>query len=69
MEVTAAGIFERWPVGAWVEGKGVEVKAAKRKGRLTVTVAHDAVPGTYWIRVFDEDGASALRPFRRWFRQ
>jgi hypothetical protein len=62
-EVTAAGTFERWPVGAWVSGKGVVAKAGKEKGKLSVTVAPDAVPGTYWVRLHDRQGASALRPF------
>src|ERR1700722_2720077 len=51
VEITAAGTFERWPVQVWVTGKGVEVKPAKDKGKLTVTVAADAVPGTYWLRL------------------
>src|SRR4051812_34577592 len=63
VEVTAGGTFERWPVQAWADGKGVEVKAAKEKGKLSVSIALDAVPGIYWIRLYDEQGASALRPF------
>jgi hypothetical protein len=63
VEVTAGGVFPRWPVQVWVEGKGIEVKPARDKGRLTVTVADDAVPGTYWIRLFDAEGASSPRPF------
>jgi hypothetical protein len=63
VEVTAGGVFPSWPVQAWVEGKGVGVKAARDKGRLTVTVADDAAPGTYWIRLFNAEGASAPRPF------
>ncbi len=61
--VSAGGTFERWPVQAWTDGKGVEVKAAKDKGKLSVTVAADAAPGVYWVRLYDEQGASALRPF------
>jgi hypothetical protein len=61
VEVTAAGKFERWPVQAWVSGRGVEVKPDK--GKLSVTVAADALPGTYWLRLYDEEGASSLRPF------
>lgn len=61
--VTAGGTFERWPVRTWVDGKGIAVQAAKDKGQLSVTVDADAVPGTYWIRLHDEQGASALRPF------
>jgi hypothetical protein len=63
VEVTAGGNFGRWPVRAWVEAKGVEVKAGKVKGRLVFAVAADAVPGPRWVRVADEDGASALRRF------
>ncbi len=63
VEVTAGGSFERWPVQAWVDRPAVEVRAAKEKGKLTVAVAPDAVPGTYWIRLHDESGAGPLRPF------
>jgi hypothetical protein len=63
VEVTAGGTFERWPVSAWVSGKGVEAKAGKDKGKLTLTVAADAAPGLYWLRLYDEQGASPLRPF------
>jgi hypothetical protein len=63
VEVTAGGTFERWPVQGWADRPGVEVKAAKDRGKLTVTVAADAVPGTCWVRLYDEQGASTLRPF------
>ncbi len=63
VEVTAAGTFERWPVGGWASTRGVEVKAGKRRGQLTVTVASDAQPGVCWVRLHDEQGASGLRPF------
>jgi hypothetical protein len=63
VEVTVGGVFERWPVQAWVNGRGVEVKPAKTNGRLIVTVAADAEPGVYGIRLYDEQGASIARPF------
>jgi hypothetical protein len=62
-EITAAGTFDTWPVKVWTSGKGVSVEPGKDKGKLTVTVAADAVPGTYWLRAYNDDGASALRPF------
>src|SRR5262249_17061783 len=31
--------------------------------KLTVTVARDAPAGLHWVRIYDDDGASALRPF------
>ncbi|HKI30952.1 MAG TPA: PPC domain-containing protein [Gemmataceae bacterium] len=63
VEVTAGGTFERWPVQAWAAHKGVEIKPAKDKGKFTITVSADAAPGTCWVRLSDEQGASALRPF------
>src|SRR6516225_6103945 len=33
VEVTASGSFERWPVQAWVSGKGVVAKPGKDKGK------------------------------------
>jgi hypothetical protein len=63
VEVSAGGTFDRWPVRAWVDRPGVEVKAAKDRGKLAVTVSADAAPGVYWLRLHDEQGASALRPF------
>ncbi len=63
VEVTAGGTFERWPVRAWVSGTGVRVEAASAKGKLSVRVAPDAVPGTYWVRLYDDVGATSLRPF------
>ncbi len=62
-EIAAAGSFDSWPVKVWVNGKGVSVEPAKAKGMLKVTVAADAKPGVYWLRAFNEQGASGLRPF------
>ena len=63
MEVLAGGAFERWPARAWASGQGLTVKPSRDKGRLTVTAAANARPGTYWLRLFDDEGASSLRPF------
>jgi hypothetical protein len=63
VEVTAGGAFERWPVQAWADAKGIDVKAGKAKGALTVCVAADVEPGVHWIRLHDTDGASIARPF------
>lgn len=63
VEVSAAGVFEKWPVKAWVSRRGIEVNPAKDKGKLKIAVGADATPGICWIRVHDEKGASSLRPF------
>jgi hypothetical protein len=62
-EVTAAGTFDKWPASVWAGGKGVTVEPGKTKGKLLVKVAADAVPGVYWLRAHNADGASSLRPF------
>ncbi|HET6574612.1 MAG TPA: PPC domain-containing protein [Fimbriiglobus sp.] len=63
VEVSAGGTFDKWPIEVWVSGEGVTGTAGKEKGKLTFTVAEDARPGTYWVRVHDKTGASGLRPF------
>jgi hypothetical protein len=63
VEVTATGTFDKWPAKAWVSGKGVSVEAGKTKGTFTVTVAKDAEPGVRWLRAYNDDGGSNLRPF------
>ncbi len=63
IEVAAEGSFDAWPVRAWVQGRGVEVRPAEAKGKLTVVVAADAAVGVAWVRLYNEEGASELRPF------
>jgi hypothetical protein len=62
-EVTATGTFDPWPLSGWVSAKGIEVKPAKEKGKFSVTVAADVPAGVYWLRLFNAEGASELRPF------
>lgn len=61
--VTAAGTFERWPVRVWTSDQGITATADKAKGKLSVRIAADAVPGVHWVRLHDDQGASPLRPF------
>lgn len=63
VEVTAGGTFSSWPVKVHVEGKGLAVQPGKASGKVVVTIAADAVPGTHWIRLYNEEGASLARPF------
>jgi hypothetical protein len=61
--VNVTGTFDHWPAKVWTEGRGVEIRAEKEKGKLKVVVADDAPPGLRWVRLYDEEGATALRPF------
>jgi hypothetical protein len=58
--VAAAGTLDA-SAKVWASGKGVSVENAK--GKLKVTVARGAVPGTYWLRAYNAEGAGTPRPF------
>ncbi len=63
VQVEATGQFERWPVRAWSSGPSIEVEPGAEKGRLSVTIAADSPAGLHWIRLYDDEGATAPRPF------
>ncbi|MDX2035869.1 MAG: DUF1549 domain-containing protein [Isosphaeraceae bacterium] len=57
------GTFKTTPFRVAVEGAGVTIEPRGAKGEARITVAPDALPGSRWVRVYDEDGASEPRPF------
>lgn len=63
IELTAAGKFPKWPVACQVDRPGLEVQPQEKSGILSVSVAADAAPGIYWIRLSDDSGAAAPQPF------
>lgn len=62
VSLTATGEFPRWPVKVWVDRPGLEIKPAEKKGELGAIAGKDASCGVYWFRLYDEQGASGLRP-------
>ena len=63
LTVTMSGTFDHWPVKCWCEGLGLSIEPGGEKGKLAVHVAANAQPGLRWVRVYDEEGATSLRPF------
>ena len=59
--VTAVGKFDPWPAQVWVDAPGIVFKPETNSGKFTVEVAADAPVGPHLVRVFNEQGASALR--------
>lgn len=47
----------------WVSDAALTVQPTKEKNRFALTVDANAVPGVYWLRAYNSEGASALRPF------
>ncbi|MBM3980367.1 MAG: pre-peptidase [Planctomycetes bacterium] len=60
VDVTPTGALDA-NTKVWAGGTGVTVDVVN--GKLKVAVAKDAVPGTYWVRAHNAEGASAARPF------
>ncbi|HND52329.1 MAG TPA: pre-peptidase C-terminal domain-containing protein, partial [Pirellulaceae bacterium] len=60
--VTASGTIPDWPVQLKADRPGLSFECDKEKGKIKVTVAADAAPGVYWVRVFNDDGAAMPRP-------
>lgn len=63
VEVSIGGKLPTWPAQFWVDGAGLTVTPKEEKGKLTIAIAPDAVPGTRWLHVHDAAGASAPVPF------
>jgi hypothetical protein len=63
VDVSVGGKLPNWPVQTWTEGAGLTISPKEEKGKLSITIAADAVPGTRWIRVYDAAGSSSPLPF------
>src|SRR5258708_3962448 len=63
VEITAAGTLANWPVQVWGDRPGGVVSASGDKGKLNVGIDAQAMPGLYWLRLHDTEGASAPQAF------
>ena len=63
MSVTIQGKIGDGAVRVWCSRPGVKVALPEKPGPITVEVATDAEPGVCWLRFFNDEGSSGLRPF------
>lgn len=63
VSVTIQGKIGDGAVRVWCSRPGVKVTLPEKPGPITVEVASDAEPGVCWLRFFNEEGSSGLRPF------
>ncbi|MFO0902798.1 MAG: hypothetical protein U0939_07345 [Pirellulales bacterium] len=61
--VTASGEFAKWPAEFHADRPGLTIVPAADKGKLDVQIAADALPGVYWLRAVDAEGASSPKAF------
>jgi hypothetical protein len=62
IEVTAQGAIGDKPQ-AWTSRDSVKIELAETGNKFKVIVAENATPGICWLRFFNAEGASSLRPF------
>lgn len=62
VEVTVQGSLGEKPQ-SWLSREGLRIEFAESGNKFKVIVGGNAAPGLCWIRFFNSEGASALRPF------
>ena len=58
--VTCNGSFT-WPVKVWAPG--IEITPTAESGKIELTIPFDLMADRVWIRLYNDEGASALQPF------
>jgi len=61
--ITASGKFDPWPVQAWIDSSDIKFEPAAASGTFTVKISDTCPTGPHLIRLYNADGASALRVF------
>jgi hypothetical protein len=59
--LTLGGTFDPWPVKVWLDSPEMTALAETNKGKVTLTISSNAVPGPHLLRVYNDQGASAPR--------
>jgi hypothetical protein len=63
IQVEAVGKFPIWPLKLWSDTDSIHWNCLSEAGKLEATIGNDAQPGLHWVRLYDEQGATAVRPF------
>ncbi len=63
VEVEVLGKLGGADVKVWCDQEGITGEATKDGKKLNITISPEAAPGICWIRVWNEEGPSAIRPF------
>lgn len=63
VDVVAQGKFPVWPLKLWTDSPHIQWTCQAESGKLQAVIGADAEPGLHWLRLFDENGATAARPY------
>jgi hypothetical protein len=61
--VSAGGKFESWPVKGWADSSEIHIEPAAANGTFSVKIGENVATGPHLVRLYNADGASALRVF------
>ncbi|MCH7989838.1 MAG: PPC domain-containing protein [Planctomycetes bacterium] len=61
--VSLSGKIGNGDVGVWCSRKSITISVDAKAKKLSVTIPPKATPGLCWIRLFNLEGVSALKPF------
>ncbi|MDZ4852699.1 MAG: PPC domain-containing protein [Pirellulaceae bacterium] len=63
IEVELTGKFPDWPYQVWSDTDTIQWTCSSDRGKLKAEIAADATLGLHWLRLYNENGATAARPF------
>ena len=63
VDVVAQGKFPTWPLKTWTDSPHVQWSCLEESGKLRVEIGPDAELGLHWLRLYEPNGATALRPY------
>jgi hypothetical protein len=63
VEVEVLGKLGGESVKVWCDQEGITGEPAKDGKKLNIAISPNAAPGISWLRIWNDEGASALRPF------
>jgi hypothetical protein len=63
LTITGGGKFESWPVQGWADSPEIKIEPAAGNGTFIIKIGEKTATGPHLIRVYNGDGASALRVF------
>lgn len=63
VDVVAQGKFPVWPLQTWTDSPHVQWSCQAESGKLHVDIGPEAELGLHWLRLYEPNGATALRPY------
>lgn len=63
VDVLAQGKFPVWPLKTWTDSPHVRWSCLEELGKLHVEIGPDAELGLHWLRLYEPNGATGLRPY------